>query len=53
MINDDVNTSKVTLKNWLNLSECDFLVWGHSKTTLTIVCPILNTYLPPVDLFTK
>ena len=26
---------------------------GHSKTTLTIFCPILTTYLPPVDMFTK
>ena len=26
---------------------------GHSKTTLTIFCPILTTYLPPVDMLTK
>ena len=27
---------------------------GHSKTTLTILCPILSTYLPPpVDIFSK
>ena len=26
---------------------------GHPKTTLTNFCPILTTYLPPVDKFTK
>ena len=26
---------------------------GHSKTTLTIFHPIVITYLPPVDMFTK
>ena len=26
---------------------------GNPKTTLTIFCPILTTYLPPVDIFTK
>ena len=30
-----------------------FYIWGHSKTTLTIFCPILTTYLPLVDMFTK
>ena len=29
------------------------LVWGHSKTTLVILGPILTTYLPLVDIFTK
>ena len=35
------------------LSEVRFAIRGHSKTTLTIFCTILTTYLPPVDMFTK
>ena len=30
-----------------------FQVRGHSKTTLTVFCPFLTTYLPSVDMFTK
>ena len=30
-----------------------FFLGGHSKTTLTIFCPILATYQPPVDMFFK
>ena len=29
------------------------VIGGQSKTTLTIFCPILTTYLPPVDMITK
>ena len=35
------------------VSFCLILFRGHSKTTLTIFCPILTTYLPLVDMFTK
>ena len=31
----------------------NYLIRGHSKTTLTIFCSILTTYLPLVDMFTK
>ena len=35
------------------LIEPHSMLRGHSKTTLTVFCPILTTYLPPVDIFTK
>ena len=43
---------------WIEYAYCStldakYLLGGHSKTMLTIFCPILTTYLPLVDMFTK
>ena len=37
----------------INWSDYMMIIRGHSKTALTNFPPILTTYLPPVNLFTR
>ena len=46
-------SSIIHIFNFYSTLTIQFLVWEHSKTMLTIFCPILTIYLPPVDMFSN